>query len=224
MPITKRNHAKPQTPNHTANKWQHAVANWLVDRLYGQKMHISTTGNTLTSAHVIFWYDDHGVRKYVMARDVTQQKPQARFAGCLQTSLETPMAQSLFDGISYMFGKTFARTIDSTLLEPDKVKAAPTLSLSDNTTGAQKAVQGLVWLVQITKEQIELCKSLDSRYEVVAIPEFSMNSDNIASAHMVVFNAARPHLTSAHQDNTETTLNSTTQALEEQRQARKTLH
>lgn len=223
MPMKKKNNNN-QSNKHPSKNWRHALAHWVVAKLYGRDMHISGTSDTLSAASVVFWYNDHGIRKFLMLRDVTQEKPQARFAGCLETSLEAPMAQTLFESIQHIFGKAFARTIDQTLLEEDLVKSAPTLSLTDKATGQKKAVQGLVWMVQITKSQIELCNSMDSRFEVVAVPEFAMTTDQIAPAHKVVFRSIRGHFPSAESNTSRATLDRTKNHLDEMRAASKTLH
>lgn len=220
MPIMNKNN-KNRNDHKT---WRHKAAHWLVEKLYGRSMHISGTSNTLAAASVVFWYNDHGVRKFLMVRDVTQAHPKARFAGCLETSLETPLSQTLFESIQHMFGKAFARTFDEGLLEEDLVKAAPTLSLTDKTTGEQKAVQGLVWMVQITKSQIELCESMDGRFEVVAVPEFAMTSDQVAPAHKVVYRSIRGHFPSAESRKTRATLDRTREQLEGLKAAAKTIH
>lgn len=225
MPIINKNIKKHQgLESKPVPRSAQKLAHWLVKKLYGREMHISGTSNTLTAASVVFWYNDHGIRKFLMLRDVSQQQPKARFAGCLETSLETPLSQTLFESIQHMFGKAFARTVDETLLEEDKVKAAPTLSLTDQATGKQKAVQGLVWLVQIAKPQIELCESMDGRFEVVAVPEFAMTSEKVAPAHKVIYQAVREHFPATESKRSRATLDRTKDHLEDMKAASKTLH
>lgn len=222
MPLMKKNNThKPSQPN---QNWRHRLAHWVTDKLYGQSMHITSYKPSLVVASVVFWYDDHGVRKFLMVRDVSTENPTARFAGCLESKTDAPISKTLHDNIKYMMGEQFARTIDETLLEPACVKAAPTLSMSDKATGEKLPVQGVVWMIQITKSQIELCNSQDGRLEVVALPQFAMTGNDINPAHKVIYQAIRQHFPAGQSAGSKATLDRTGEFLDSIRQASKNLH
>ena len=221
MPLINKNNKQA---THSTQNWRHRLAHWLTGKLYGQSMHISSFKPSLVAASVVFWYEDHGLKKFLMVRDISAQKPTARFAGCLESKTDAPLGQTLHDNIKHMMGKQFARTIDKTLLEAHHVKAAPTLSMTDKATGEKLPVQGVVWMVQITKAQTELCNSEDGRLEVVAVPQYAMTGKDISPAHKVIYQAVRGHFPAGQSAGSKATLDRTKDFLESMRDASKNLH
>jgi len=186
---------KPAAP---VRAFKHRIAGWLVKHLYGRDMHISSYNTSLVAATAVFWYEDSGMRKFLMVRDVSDPQSGARFAGCLESKVDVPISETLFHTVEHMLGKPFAKALDRNLLEADRVCSAPVLTLRDKTTHQKLPVQGLVWLVRITKEQAQLCASEDRRLEVIAVPEFAVITKEVNPAHKVVFQSVERHLNHDH--------------------------
>lgn len=178
--------------------WRHRFADWVVKQLYGKDMHISSYSTSLVAATAVFWYEDAGMRKFLMVRDVSDPTSGARFPGCLESKVDVPISETLFNTVEHMLGKPFAKALDRNLIETDRVCSAPVLTLRDKTTHQKLPVQGVVWLVRITKEQAQLCASQDKRLEVIAVPEFAVITKEVNPAHKVVFQSIERHLNYEH--------------------------
>lgn len=202
MLLKKNNKTSIQTtdakPAALVRTLRHRMADWLIKHLYGREMYISSYSTSLVAATAVFWYEDAGMRKFLMVRDVTDPTSGARFAGCLESKVDVPISETLFHTVEHMLGKPFAKALDRNLLEADRVCAAPVLTLRDKTTNQKLPVQGVVWLVRITKEQAQLCTSEDRRLEVIAVPEFAVITKEVNPAHKVVFQSIERHLNYDH--------------------------
>lgn len=185
---------QPTKLQQAVRNWRRQAAHRVVKALYGRDMHISSHRGSLVAATAVFWYQDNGMRKFLMVRDVTEPQGGARFPGCLENKVDAPLTATLIESLDKLLGSAFVKALDHNLLEVDRVSAAPVLSLADKVTGEKMPVQGVVWLVRITKEMAQLCESQDKRIEVIAVPEFSMGTNEINAAHKVVFQNIGRHL------------------------------
>ncbi len=182
----------------TNKKLRYRIADWLVNTLYGQAMHVTSYSTSLVAATVVFWYQDGGMRKFLMVRDVSNPDGDARFPGCLESKVDVPISETLISTIGHMLGTPFTKAFDHNLLEQDRVCAAPVLSMKDKAANQSMPVQGIVWLIQVTKEQAQLCSSQDKRIEVIAVPEHSMSTKEVNPAHKVIFQSIERHLNQEH--------------------------
>ena len=211
-------------PAKASASWRFRLAGWVVKHLYGKNMHISSYNPSLVAATVVFWYEDAGMRKFLMVRDVSEPASGARFPGCLEAKVDVPVSETLFSTVEHMLGKPFAKSLDRNLLEADRVCSAPVLTLRDNTTHHKLPVQGVVWLVRITKEQAQLCASEDRRLEVIAVPEFAVVTKEVNPAHKVVFQSIERHLNHEHHNEAGMVVDRLEEFLKKMGTAHKQLH
>jgi hypothetical protein len=173
--------------------WRHSMAQNMVNRLYGQPMHISSYSKGTTVATVVLWYFEDGVRKFVMCRD-DRPGSLARFVGCFDTISGQPVTDTLLRSVKQTLGDVFCRALDPALLKADRVASAPQLAFADPVTGRDIPVQGLCWALQITPAQAQLCAPLQRGLEIIAVPEYALMGPDVAPAHKAIYQSVLRHI------------------------------
>ena len=169
------------------------IAKKVVNTMYGKDMSISSYTSGAVSACAVFWYMDQGIRKFVFIRE-TKQKTPARFISVMKTD-DTPINANLLQAINRTLGHVFFKSIDTRLFDVDRVAAAPSFMVQDKDIKGKFPMLSLVWVMQITKEQAQLCNGHVKNFEVVTIPEFSLISGTeVAEAHKSVYQSVIRHI------------------------------
>jgi len=175
------------------HSWRQRVAKRLVSAIYGKEMSISPYATGAISACSVFWYMDSGIRKFVFIREKGSKNP-ARFISVMKNG-ETPMNASLLQAVNRTLGAVFFKSVDHRLFDIDRVAAAPSFMIQDKDIKGNIPMLSLVWVVQLTKEQAQLCNGHIKNFEVVTIPEFSLVSGNeVADAHKGIYQSIIRHI------------------------------
>ena len=174
--------------------FRHGIAHSVVNNLYGREMSISPFSAGAVSACVVFWYMDGGIRKFIFIREQSSKK-HARFISVMKNNDEQQVNETLLHAINRTLGHVFFKSLDRKLFDIDRVAATPSFVIQDNEIKENIQMLSLVWVVQITKEQAQLCNGSVKNFEVVTIPEFSLVSGTeVADAHKGVYQSVIRHV------------------------------
>ena len=172
----------------------HWGMHWILRTIYRKEVHITPAQAALVKAAAVFWYNEEGFRKFIMVRNNAKNTAKTVFPACYSSGAEKPISDVLYNKISSTLGTAFTRSLDMHLLEVDRVAAVPTLSAVQTETGPTQ-VQAVIWLIQITKEQAELCMSGDNTVDILNIPEFALLTEAVDPIHKVIYQSIRRKLT-----------------------------
>ena len=167
----------------------HKVASVLI----GRPVSISTTPASTIASSMILWYFEGNTRKFIMVRE-KQDENRARFVSCLDSGKYESPSVALMNTCRIALGEAFIKTVDKRLFDVDRVMSAPMFKYEDKFTGKIRPIQALVWMMQITPEQAELCLTHKKGAEVVAIPEFAIVGGDVTPSHRVIYQASLRHI------------------------------
>jgi hypothetical protein len=235
--VKRKQQMTPTKPSESQQVWQsvkdlfrgkitrlrHSVAYWVVARMYGKEMSISPYATGAVSACAVFWFMDEGVRKFIFIREKSKGA-QARFISVMKNS-DTPMNAVLLQAVNRTLGSVFFKSLDHRLFDVDRVAAAPSFMIQDKDIKASIPMLSLVWAVQITKEQAQLCNGHVKNFEVVTIPEFSLISGTeVAEAHKGVYQAVVRHIHGSIKNNGLFSVDALENLLQNKKVAPRTIH
>ena len=160
------------------------LADALLRVIYGRKMHISAQAPSPIAGAVAFWYMDHNVKHFIFAKD--NENKSLRFPSCLGLKNHNSISAALKDTINELFGNAFMKAFDSKLLGMENLTTVPVFSYLDQVGQAALPVHTLVWQIQITPEQAQLCQPQQAGTDVIAVPEGSLSNQNVAPSHVTI--------------------------------------
>lgn len=169
------------------------LANAITSAIFGRPMHVSHLPKSAVAGIVIFWYFENGVRQFVMVKNPKEASAQARFVSCLGMGKSKTMSEAASATTNLLLGKVFTRSLDKNLLAADRVCAVPTFNTEDSVFGGHVPVHSIVWAVQITQEQAQMCEP-EQHLDVVAVPEFAMMGNEVSDSHKAVYQACLRHI------------------------------
>lgn len=194
--MTSSTSPKKAETNHKTSALQRfrvALAGKLVAWLYGRPMTVTPFQNSAIAGLVVFWYIEGGVRHFVMIKN-TAVSPSARFASCLGVGENKDISEATRNTIKTLLGSVFYKSLDAGLIAQDRVASVPTFKCEEPTSGESVPVNGVVWAVQITPEQAQLCQPEMKNIDVVAVPEYAMGGNEVASSHQMVYQSVLRHI------------------------------
>lgn len=196
MPVSfnQKPHTKSSGKKMRKDSFKVRLANAISSFILGTKVHATHLPKSAVAGVVIYWYFENGVRQFVLVKNHAEHKsPEARFVSCLGLGKYKSMSEAVIGTSDVLLGKVFARALDKSLLAADRVSAAPTFSTEDPVTGGSFPVHSLVWCVQITQEQAQLCEP-EHNIEVIAVPEFALNGELVSPSHQSIYKACLRHI------------------------------
>lgn len=167
--------------------WKDRIAQFVIKKLYGKEMHLSPFPKGTIACAAVFWYFEHGMRKYVMARDMAQAKPQVRFVGCIDNVSDMPIDNLMMENVRQVLGDGFARSLSKDAFAKDDVASAPQFKYEDINSGEKLPVQCICWAIQITPEQAELAAPQVDNMEILSVPEFTILNEDVAESHKLIY-------------------------------------
>jgi hypothetical protein len=177
------------------NRWvrfrNHWLTRWL-SLLYGQPVEVVPKGHVALAGAVVLWFLQDGFKQFVLLRQENGDG-RARFVSCLGTGAHADMSHALTAVLKNQLGEIFSRTIESRLLAPDRIAAAPLFSYNDESVGTTSPVQTLVWVVQISPAALDLIHT-PAGTQVMVVAEFGLSSNKISPTHRSLYQAAQRHL------------------------------
>tara|TARA_R110000868_G_scaffold411733_1_gene708254 strand:- start:85758 stop:86429 length:672 start_codon:yes stop_codon:yes gene_type:complete len=168
------------------------LASSIVHFLYGRPMTITSFKNSAVAGSVIFWYFENGTRHFVMVKN--SKAGQARFTSCLGLGEHADITDATKSTVKTLLGNVFYKSLDAGLISVDRVSSVPTFKCEDPGNGGMVPVNGVVWTVQITPEQAQLCQPTLKNVDVVAIPEYALLGKEVTASHQMIYQSALKHI------------------------------
>ena len=175
------------------SKMRNKLANSFLNSLYGRDMHFSSNAPTVVAGAIVFWYVENGVRHFVMVKDLNDSG-EARFVSCLGIGKHHDINTATVDCINTLLGKVFYRSVDKKLITNDRVVSVPSFTSIDEVTGNNTPVTAVVWTVQITPEQAQMCEPVANNIDVIAVPEFGIIGSDVAHSHQLIYQSVLRHI------------------------------
>lgn len=169
-----------------------SLASSIVNFIYGREMTITSFKNSAVAGSVIFWYFENGTRHFVMVKN-SKEGP-ARFASCLGLGEHADITTATKNAVKTLLGDVFLKSLDTGLITVDRVASVPTFKCEDRSSSTMVPVNGVVWSVQITPEQAQLCQPCIDNVDIVAIPEYALLGKDVTSSHQVIYQSALKHI------------------------------
>lgn len=169
------------------------MAGRIVKLLYGREMTITPFQNSAIAGLVVFWYIEGGVRHFVMIKN-SKLGGAARFVSCLGLGVNRDITEATQNTVKGLLGSVFYKSLDNTLIAQDRVASVPTFKCEDPMLGETVPVNGVVWALQLTQEQAQLCQPEMKNIDVVAIPEYAMAGNEVAHSHQMVYQSVLKHV------------------------------
>ncbi|MFT7433349.1 MAG: hypothetical protein ACI9TY_000979 [Alphaproteobacteria bacterium] len=169
-----------------------SIASTVVNFLYGRDMTITSFKNSAVAGSVIFWYFENGTRHFVMVKN--SKNGQARFSSCLGLGEHSDITAATKSAVKTLLGDVFYKSLDAGLISVDRVSSVPTFKCEDVSSGTMVPVNGVVWTVQITAEQAQLCQPMLKNIDIVAIPEYALLGKEVTPSHQMIYQSALKHI------------------------------
>ena len=154
---------------------------------------ISSPLEATIAGSIVFWYLENGVRHFIMVKEQGAQE-NARFVSCLGLGKHKDISVATQETTKLLLGEVFYRALDQQLLKSDRVAAVPAFKCESAETGEFFPVHSIVWTVQITPEQAQLCEPQNQNIEVISIPEFAIMGPEVSASHKQIYQAVLRHI------------------------------
>jgi hypothetical protein len=169
------------------------LAGRIVKILYGREMTITPFQNSAIAGLVVFWYLESGVRHFVMIKN-SKLGGESRFVSCIGLGTNKDITEATQNTVKGLLGSVFYKSLDNSLITQDRVASVPTFKCEDPLLEESVPVNGVVWALQITPEQAQLCQPKMKNIDVVAIPEYAISGNEVASSHQMVYQSVLRHI------------------------------
>lgn len=156
---------------------------------YGEHMHMTVHTPTPIAGAVVFWYMENNVRHYIFVKE--EGAPHLRFPSCLGLGKFNTISAALAHVGTDLLGSAFIRSLDKNVLASDRISSVPVFSYKEKALEASYPVHTLLWTVQITPDQAQLCQPQRKNTYIIATPEVGLASVNIAPSHVTLVKEAQ---------------------------------
>lgn len=212
------------TLNQTVQRKRMQLAQWAARKIAGRAdVTLNPVGNTSVAGCVLFWYFDGGMRQFLLINE-KDKATKLRFVSFLDLLSGKTATDTLHHTIGRLLGEPFYRSLDKRLLEADRVITAPTFHARDELNESSATIQTLVWAIQITPEQAELCTNQHDCVEIKTVPEFSLLGPEIVSSHKTIYQSALRHIHATSRNGETPVLDTLEDMLKSQGTSPRTLH
>lgn len=139
------------------------------------------------ASFAVLWFMEDGDRRFLMVRAKNAAKAKAGFAGVIGYPHDKPANENLKLAMGEQLGSVLLKSLNKHVLDSDQVAAAPTLKVNNSL------IQALVWEIQITPEQAQLCAE-NGELEIVTIPEFALLGPEVKPMHKALYQSVLKHI------------------------------